>query len=128
MSPVVAIIIVVIIVAVCCLCCYIASQNNMSDDDVYEEEVITETVVEHHDGGGYNGPPATVYAPGTNPPGTALCNAGHIFGQMYQNPYDDDTATCDNCQQVINWNTGGFHCSVCEVDLCTNCGQGRVKP
>jgi len=102
MSPVAAIIITVIVVAILCLCCYLAAKNKGEwvDDDEEYTEVVTETVTVHD---GPQGAPGQVYAPGTNPPGTALCNSGHIFSVMYNCPYPDDTATCDNCQGVINW-------------------------
>jgi|ERR1711935_6944 len=126
MNPIVAIIISVIVIGICCVCCFLNKGNMRFGDyeDEYVEETVTTTV--HHDDG--PAPTGQVYAPGTNPPGTALCNSGHIFSVMYNCPYPDDTATCDNCQGVIQWQMGGYHCNVCEVDLCTNCGQGRVSP
>merc|ERR1712166_1265855 len=99
-SAVVSAIIIIIVCVVVCGCCYVASKNQ----------------------GGQT------YAPGTNPPGTALCNSGHVFAFMTTNPYPDDSSTCDNCQQVIQFGYGGYHCGPCEVDLCKNCGDGRVSP
>ena len=119
MNPVAAIIIVVIVVAVCILFCVISAKNNLGDDDIYEE-TVTETVTYHDSPAPYK----QVYAQGTNPPGTALCNAGHIFDFMTTTPYPEDPAgaICDNCQKNVNWAMGGFHCSACEADLCQNCG------
>lgn len=125
MNPIVSIIIIGIVVAIICVCCYISAKNG-SGDYVDEEYTETTTTTEHF--GGNNGPQAATYAPGTNPPGTALCNSGHIFAFMTTNPYPDDTSTCDNCNQVINFGYGGYHCAPCEVDLCKSCGDGRVVP
>ena len=99
MNPVVVVVIVIICIAVCCLCCYIGAKNQVGDD-YYNDEVIVEETVTHYDDGPKMAEP-TYYPPGTNPPGTAMTNDGHLFTYMTNNPYPDDTATCDNCQQVI---------------------------
>jgi hypothetical protein len=92
MNPIVAIIIVVVV------CGFIVvvglNSRDIEEDDDYEEVVETTVTEEHFDGQ----PAGQVYAPGTNPPGTALCNDGHIFQFMTTNPYPDDSTTCDNCQ------------------------------
>ena len=126
-SAVVSAIIIIIVCVVICGCCYVASKNQGSFDDGYEEETEVTTTTTTWDN---NGQPqgGQTYAPGTNPPGTALCNSGHVFAFMTTNPYPDDSSTCDNCQQVIQFGYGGYHCGPCEVDLCKNCGDGRVSP
>ena len=82
--------------------------------NVIQSTTKTTTVVEENEGQDQYG---AVYVLGMNPPGTALCYAGHIFTFMTTNPYPGDTATCDNCIKIINW-AGGYHCRICEVDLC----------
>ena len=86
MNPIVAIVIVVI---VCAIIIIVAKNSNrIGDDDSYHSGVVEETIVtEHYD----NAPPGQVFAPGTNPPGTALCNVGHIFQFMTGTPYPEDS-------------------------------------
>jgi len=122
-------VVVILFVCVCIVLIAIYGKGGHGedyDDDYHEETVVTTTVVEE-DGGpqasGYGN--GQTFAPGTNPPGTILCNSGHIFTYLNTNPYGDDSSTCDNCQNVIQFGYGGFHCGPCEVDLCSGCGQGR---
>lgn len=124
-SPVVVIVIVLIIVLLICIIVY-SQRNRFSDgyDEVggYTEEVVVE---EHY------GAPATVYATGQNPPGTAQCNAGHAFVYITSHPYPEDGGIlpeCDNCQNRVVPYEGIYHCGPCEVDLCNACGIGRLKP
>jgi len=95
-SPIVVIIIVVVVILIICICIYMA-QNSNGDGDDYEEETIVVEETTYNDA---PRPQLPIYAPGTNPPGTALCNTGHIFANMYNDPYrDGNTPECDNCQR-----------------------------